>query len=112
MTLRSRLAALECAARQRQQRGYPVKPVWPRLEFDLTDPETVAFLAEMTELRDELPVRDPTSSGGGPNQRIQAALSTARFVMEDYQRTERWLAAIDRAIAVSPVHVTGASEHE
>ena len=107
MTLRSRLAALERAARRRQERGYPVKPVMPRLEFDLTDPETRAFLAEVAEQAEVrgLPVRD--RSGGGPIHVMQAEIDVARWIMQDFELTQRWIAAIGKARAAAPVQLTG-----
>ena len=110
MSLRSRLDALERAARRRRWR-YPVKPVMP-LEFDLTDSATCDFLAEVAELAAAQPVGDPTQAGGRPIHRMQAALNTARFLLADFGLTERWISALAKARAVSPVSQTGTSGYE
>lgn len=107
MSLQSRLRAIERAARRRRWRG-PVKPVVP-LEFDLADPATVTFLAEVAEVRG-LPVRD--RSGGRPIHRMQDQLDVARWIMADPGLARQWLVAIDHAFAMSAVSDTAASEHD
>ena len=94
MTLRSRLAALERAARRRRERGYPMTPVIPELKYDMADPETVAVLTELTELRRGPPV-------------LHDDRAFARKVMENPELTRRWIAVIDRARAAAPVQQTG-----
>ena len=109
MTLRSRLAALERAARRRQERGYSMTPVIPELKFDMNDPEVRAVfaeLAELAELRGGQPVRDFTRSGGGPIQRIQAEIGVARLMLADPDTAEAWIALIDRAL---DAHRTGST---
>ncbi len=108
MTLQSRFDAIERAARRRRWRGYRMTPVIPELRLD------AAVLTELTELAElaELPVRDLTRFGGGPVHVMQAHLDVARLMLADPEIAERWISAIDRARAVSPVLDTGASEHE
>ena len=112
MSLRSRIERLEAAARRRRWRGHPVQLVRPRMEFDLTNSATRDFLAEVAELRGGPPVRDLTRAGGRPIHRMQNRLDVARFILADFGRGQRWISAIDRALAVSPVSQTGTSGYE
>ncbi len=117
MTLRSRLAALERQIRRRQQRGYPVKPIMPRLKFDETDPQYIAVSAKISKLLADQPVRDRmqlTGSGGGPIQ-MQAEIGTARLILADADLAREVRVLIEKALAAgaaSPVPQTGASGHE
>lgn len=97
-SLRSQLAALEQQIRRRQQRGYSVKPVTPKLSFDETDPQYRAVSARLAELRGGQPVHDHRAF--------------ARKVMQDPDLARRVRAVIDRALDAAPVHLTGAWGHE
>lgn len=93
MSVRSRIDALERAARRRQERGYPMTAVMPKLRFDMSDSETREVLARWAELRQRAASDHP--------------IDTARLVLEDAEFAGRARRVIDRALAASPVHQTG-----
>ena len=102
MTLRSRLAAIERAARRRRWR-HPAAMVSPVREpiLDMDDPETVAVLSKLAELRQRAASDHP--------------IDTARLAMEDPDFAARVRAVIRKGMAAadaSPVSETGESEHE
>ncbi|MCH8164625.1 MAG: hypothetical protein IH889_03355 [Planctomycetes bacterium] len=100
MTLRSRVAAIERAARRRRWRHPAAMMPAPPMKFD-DDRETAEVLARLTALRERTGLVDP--------------LAFARKVMEDVELAARYRAVIRAAMAAgaaSPVDQTGDVEHE
>ena len=117
MTLRSRLAAIETAARRRRWRHTATMLPAPPMKFDETDPQYIAVMAKVSKLLADQPVSDPMqlTAGCGPIERMQAEIGTARLIMADPKLAAEYRALLRKGMAAAdaaPVSDTGASERE
>ncbi len=110
MTLRSRLAAIERAARRRRRR-YPVAMVPSPLKLDMSDPAVLEVLRKVDALLGDRIQRVP--SGLGPIAAMHAQINKARLIMETPAVAGQYRDMIEKAFADdAPVVDTGDVEHE